>query len=134
MGGPIVYPFNFVNRDGIPLVESSAVTVTTENAVIAISNNAFRFLGDKGLILFRLNQAIPADGAALPVILSWTSNFNQQLRTQPLTLVGGEAATGEQLTGAGVYLIYYNKCSNLLQLMMTFGPTTTVAANTNTGN
>ena len=124
-GATTNYPFNFANRAGIPMIESSNVTVTDTNVVIGIPNRAFRFLNGTGLILFRLNTAIPQDAASLPILLS-SNNF-----TQPLTLVGGVAATGEQLTGPGVYQIYYAKGSNLAQLM-TFGPSTTAAKTENT--
>lgn len=125
-GATTNYPFNFANRNGIPMIESSNVTVTDTNVVINIPNRAFRFLNGTGLILFRLNTAIPEDAATLPILFS-SNNF-----TQPLTLVGGTAATAEQMNNPGVYLIYYAKGSNLMQLM-TFGPTAAAATQT-TGN
>lgn len=113
----IVYPFNFVNRRGIPLVESAGIEVTDTNIVITIANRAFRFLDDRGVFLFRLNQAIPEGSDTLPVIFSWTGFL--QTFTQPLTLIGNNPATEEELEGAGIYLIYYDKTCNLLQLMTT---------------
>lgn len=113
----VVYPYNFVNRRGIPLIESAGVTVNDDNVVITIANRAFRFLDDRGVFLFRLNQAIPEGSDTLPVVFSWTG-FLQSF-TQPLTLVGGANATEEELEGTGVYLIYYDKSCNLLQLMTT---------------
>lgn len=113
------FPFNFVNRRGIPLIESSSVTSDETNAIINISNNAFRFLETRGIFLFRLNTEIPAAAAALPIVFSWTG-WNGQDRTQPLTLVDSAPATATQITGPGVYIIYYDKSANLLQLM-TFG-------------
>ena len=105
------YPYNFSNRNGIPMLESRNITSTTENVTITINNKAFRFLNGKGVILFRLNTAIPSESATLPII------FSSNDETQPLTMVGGDAATGANLAGTGVYLIYYDKCANLLQLM-----------------
>lgn len=125
-GASTNYPFNFANRNGIPMIESNSVSVTDTNVVINIPNRAFRFLNGTGLILFRLNTVIPESAASLPILLA-SNNF-----TQPLTLVGGEAATGEQMSGVGVYQIYYAKCSNTMQLM-TFGPTAAAAANNNNG-
>ena len=125
-GATTNYPFNFANRNGIPMIESANVNVTDTNVVINIPNRAFRFLNGTGLILFRLNTAIPEDAASLPILFS-SNNF-----TQPLTLVGGAAATGEQLTGPGVYQIYYAKSCNLMQLM-TYGPTAAPAVNNNNG-
>lgn len=126
-GATTNYPFNFANRNGIPMIESSNVTVTETNVVINIPNRAFRFLNGTGLILFRLNTAIPEDAATLPILFS-SNNF-----TQPLTLVGGTAATAAQITGPGIYQIYYAKSGNLMQLM-TFGPATDAAKTTETTN
>jgi hypothetical protein len=126
MAGTCVYPFNFVSRRGIPLIESNSAISNGTNVVIAINNGAFRYLNGKGIILFRLNTPIPEDAASLPIVLS--SNGI----TQPLTLVGGEGATAAQLTGIGVYQIYYDKVANVLQLM-TYGVEPTTATNSNNG-
>ena len=114
MFGSTNYPFNFSNRRGIPLIETSSISVTDDNVVINIPNRSFRWLNDKGIILLRLNQAIP-DGTigTLPVLFS-SNDF-----TQPLTNIGGTAITAAQILGAGVYLIYYDKNANLMQMLTT---------------
>lgn len=88
MFGTTNYPFNFSNRRGIPMLESTSVTVTDTNVVFNLPNRAFRGLNDHGIILFRLNQPIP-DGTTetLPIVFS-SNDF-----TQPLTNVGGTAIT-----------------------------------------
>lgn len=108
-GATTNYPFNFANRNGIPMLESSSVTVNDTNVVINIPNRAFRFLNGTGIILFRLNTEITND--TLPIIFS-SNNF-----TQSLTIVGGTNATGANMSGIGIYLIYYDKNSNLMQLL-----------------
>ena len=108
-GATTNYPFNFANRNGIPMIESNSVEITTTNVVINIPNRAFRFLNGTGLLLFRLNTEITND--TLPILFS-SNEF-----TQPLTLVGGVAATGADIASIGVYLIYYDKNSNLMQLI-----------------
>lgn len=110
----VVYPYNFVNRRGIPLIESSGIETTDTQVIINIANRAFRFLDDRGVFLFRLNQ--PIEGT-LPIIFSWTGF--QQTFTQPLTLVGNVEATATNLSESGIYLIYYDKAANVLQLMTT---------------
>lgn len=95
-------------------IGSKSVTTTETNVIIRVSNCAFRGLDRYGVVLFRLNTAIPTDAADLPILIC--SNGTQL----PLTLVGGAAATAAQLTGVGVYLIYFNKCCGELQLL-TFG-------------
>ena len=112
MFGSTRYPINFCNRNGIPMLESNSVTVGTDSVVITLPNRAFRWLNDKGVVLFRLNQPIPEGTTeTLPVVFS-SNDF-----TQPLTNVGGTAITVAQVTGTGVYLIYYDKNANLMQLL-----------------
>ena len=108
-GATTNYPFNFANRNGIPMIESTSVDITTTNVVINIPNRAFRFLNGTGLLLFRLNTEITND--TLPIIFS-SNEF-----TQPFTLIGGVAATGADISSPGIYLIYYDKNANLMQLI-----------------
>ena len=110
-GATTNYPFNFSNRLGIPMIESTSVTVADDQVVIGIPNRAFRFLNGTGLILFRLNTAIPATGAALPIV------FSSNAFTQPVTITNGDAATDTQFAGTGVYLLYYAKDANLMQVI-----------------
>lgn len=122
-GATTNYPFNFANRFGFPMIESANVTVNTNDVVIGIPRRAFRMLNNNGVILFRLNTALPEGAGTLPILFA-SNEF-----TQPLTLIGGTAATAEQLTGAGIYFIYYDKSCNLLQLMTT-GPAAATTQNT----
>lgn len=108
-------PFPYSNRAGIPLIESRSVTSDGTNAIITIANNTFVRLADKGVILLRVNVAIPTDAATLPIVIS--SNGE----TRPLTLAGGANATAAEITGIGVYQIFYNKRENVLQLMTVGG-------------
>jgi hypothetical protein len=108
------------------MIESTGVNVTDTAVVITIPGNAFRYLNSRGLILFKLNAAIPESAATLPIRFS-SGNF-----TQPLTLVGGAAATGAQMNGQGVYQIYYAKCSSTMQLL-TYGVTAATEATASTG-
>ena len=88
MFGTTNYPFNFSNRRGIPMLESTSVTVTADNVVLNLPNRAFRWLNSKGVILFRLNQSIPeGTTGTLPVVFS-SNDFTQQL-----TNIGGTAIT-----------------------------------------
>lgn len=111
MVGTTNYPGNFSNVRGIPMIASVSVEVTADNAVIGIPRRAFRGLADSGIFAFRLTQEIPSGGAALPVVFS-SSEF-----LQTLTTVGGTAATGAQVTPAGIYLIWYDKCASSMQLL-----------------
>jgi len=110
-GATTNYPFNFANRNGIPMIESSAVTITDTNVVITLPNRVFRALSANGVVAFRLNVAIPTGGDALPIIFS-SNSF-----TQPLTVKGGTEAVGTDLVGPGVYLIWYDKNANQMQIL-----------------
>ena len=48
---------------------------------------------------------------ALPILFE-SSDF-----TQPLTVIGGTSATASEMSGTGIYLIYYDKSNNTLQLL-----------------
>lgn len=112
MNGSTNFPYNFSNVRGIPMIASSSIEVTADNVVVNIPNRAFRGLANSGVVAFKLTQDIPSGGEALPVIFS-SSDF-----TQPLTVAGGANATGSSFSGIGVYLIWYDKSSNTLQLLM----------------
>ncbi len=106
------YPFNYCNRGGIPKIEVNTVTVSDNNVALTLPNNTFRFLASSGIILLRLNQPIPTGTTAtLPVVLS-VNEF-----TQALTNIGGTPITVAELPGAGVYVVYYDKDANLMQLL-----------------
>lgn len=118
MFGSTLYPFNFCNRRGIPMIETTSITVGTDNVVLNLPDRVFRYLNDKGIVLLRLNQAIPTGTTTtLPIVFS-ANDF-----TQPLTNVGGGAITVAQIPATGVYMIYYDKDANLMQLLTTQIPT-----------
>ncbi|WP_173431803.1 hypothetical protein [Sharpea azabuensis] len=88
MFGSTRYPFNFCNRNGIPMLEASSITVNTDNVVIQLPNRAFRGLNQRGIILLKLNQTVPTGTTeTLPILFS-ANDF-----TQALTNVGGTAIT-----------------------------------------
>jgi hypothetical protein len=71
-------------------------------------------LNEKGIALIRLNQAIPTGTTeTLPIVFS-ANDF-----TQPLTNVGGTEITVAQIPATGVYMVYYDKDSNTMQLLTT---------------
>ena len=111
------FPFPYSNRAGIPLVEANTVTSDGTNVIITIANNVFARLADRGVLLLRVNTTIPSDADALPIVISTNGE------SRPLVLAGGANATATQITGPGVYQIFYSKRANVLQLM-TFGEPT----------
>lgn len=114
MFGSTRYPFNFANRNGIPMIETTGVTVGTDNVILTLPNRVFRWLNNKGIALLRINQSIPTGTTeTLPIV------FSSNDYTQPLVNVTGDAITVAQIPSTGVYLVYYDKDSNLMQLLTT---------------
>lgn len=105
-------PFFFCNKRGIPRLEVTAVTVTTTNVVLGLSNNAFRFLEDSGLVLIRISSAIPTGTTGtLPVVFQSNDAF------QPITNVGSVPLTAADIPSTGIYLFYYDKNTKLMQIL-----------------
>ena len=105
------YPFQYININGIPTLEVRRITVTTTTVDFQFNpdtdRNPFR-----GLLLIYMPEAIPeGTTATLPIRFSMAGN------TQNLTLAGGADATVADLDGTGVYLVYYDRVANILQLI-----------------
>lgn len=54
------YPFQYVNRRGIPVLKTTGVTAETTGVVFSFPNHAFANSWYRGLVLVELAQAIPA--------------------------------------------------------------------------
>lgn len=111
MFGTTNFPYNYSNHIGIPMIGSTNVEVNDANVIISIPRNVFRRFPNSGIIIFKLNQNIPISGSTLPILMS-SGGF-----TQAVTLNGGAAATGANMLSSGIYLIWYDKRSSLLQLL-----------------
>jgi hypothetical protein len=108
----MINPFFFSNRRGVPKVDVQSVTVTDTNVQFLLPNNAFRFLPDNGLVLIRIGVAIPTGTTAtLPLV------FSSNESTQVITDVGGTELTAADIPSTGVYLFFYDKSANLMQLL-----------------
>lgn len=108
----MINPFFFSNRRGVPKVDVQSVTVTDTNVQFLLPNNAFRFLPDNGLVLIRIGVAIPTGTTAtLPLV------FSSNESTQVITDVGGAELTAADIPSTGVYLFFYDKSANLMQLL-----------------
>lgn len=107
-----VYPFFFCNRNGVPKLDVTGITVNTEQIIFNLANNAFRFLPENGLLLVRIQSEIPTGTTdTLPVV------FQSNGVTQAITNVGGVALTAADIPSSGIYLFFYDKSTNLIQLL-----------------
>lgn len=108
IANPIFY---YANRVGIPRIESQSVTVGTSDVAFSFSSDIRFSRNYSGLVLVKLNQSIPTGTTTtLPVVFTSTVGG-----AKPLTGKGGAAVTVADITGTGIYLVYYE--NGTLQLM-----------------
>lgn len=108
----MINPFYFSNRSGVPKIDVQGINVTDTRVEFSLPTNAFRFLPENGLVLIRIGVAIPTGTTAtLPVV--FTSNDS----VQALTDVGAAEITAADIPSTGVYLFFYDKTGNIMQLL-----------------
>lgn len=105
------FPYQYANINGIPCIKTQSVIVS-DTAV------TFKFAPDfdgrpfRGLILVYISDEIPAGTATtLPV------QFSMAGVTSNLTLAGGANVTVADLPGTGIYLVYFDRWADTLQLV-----------------
>ena len=105
------FPYQYVNINGIPTIKSQSVVVS-DTAV------TFKFAPDfdlrpfRGLVLVYLSEAIPeGTTTTLPVQLSMAGI------TSNVTVAGGTGVTVADLPGTGIYLVYFDRWADTLQLI-----------------
>jgi len=108
-----VWPFQYVNQRGIPTIKSQSVTVS-ETSVDFKFNPDWNSRPFRGLLLVYISEAVP-DGTTttLPI------RFSMAGTTSNVTVAGGTNLTVADLPGVGVYLFYYDRFSDTLQLLNT---------------
>ena len=112
------FPWQYVNIRGIPSIQARSVSVS-DTSVDFKFNPDWNSRPFRGLLLVYLAEAIP-DGTTgtLPV------RFSMAGTTSNLTLPGGANVTAADLPGTGVYLVYFDRFSDTLQLLSTLPPAT----------
>ena len=105
------FPWQYVNINGIPTIKTRAVVVSDTGVT-------FKFAPDfdgwpfRGLILVYISEAIPAGTTpTLPV------QFSMAGTTSNVTVAGGAAVTVADLPGTGIYLVYFDRWADTLQLI-----------------
>ncbi len=101
-------PFIMANRNGIPRIEATGVSISTTAVTFNFQRNAFYNRNFAGLIIFRL-PVYTAPATAVPII------FNTDGETQSVTTLDGANVTSAELNKAGVYLAFYD--GSTLQLL-----------------
>lgn len=113
-GGSMILPaYINVNAGGIPTLRSLSVTVTSANVQFDFNNHRNVGRPYRGLLIVNLAQAIPSGTTTTLPIVFTTSGSNEQalvgLNNTPITVA--------QITGTGVYLLWYESTTNTLQLI-----------------
>lgn len=108
-----VWPFQYVNQRGIPTIKSQSVAVS-ETSVDFKFNPDWNSRPFRGLLLVYISEAVPAGTTTtLPI------RFSMAGTTSNVTVAGGANLTVADLPGVGVYLFYYDRFSDTLQLLNT---------------
>lgn len=102
-----------VNRGGIPAISSLSVNVTTTEVQFDFNNHRNIGTPFRGLLIVRLNQAIPA-GTTTTLPIVFTSGGGN---AQKLTGYNGADITVSQIPGTGIYLCWFEHSTNTLQLL-----------------
>lgn len=105
------WPYQYTNINGIPAIQSRGVKVTADAVNFTFrpdwDRNPFR-----GLILVNIVDEIPSGtDTSLPITFTMAGN------TSNVTVAGGANLTVADFSGTGVYLVYYDRFSNVLQLI-----------------
>lgn len=106
-------PFLFMsNRNGIPRIATTGVSVGTTQVTFTVPSNNTFYNNFNGLILFKMDQEIPAGTTdTLPIAL--TSNAG----TKEVTVLGGGEWTVADFQ-TGIHLMYFESVSGTLQLLV----------------
>ena len=102
-----------VNQAGIPALSSTAVTVTANDVRFDFRNHRNVGRPFAGIVAVRLNQAIP-DGAATTLPIVFTTEGGNAAN---LTTTGGANVTVADFEGVGIYLIWVESQSGVVQLL-----------------
>ena len=106
------YPFQYVNRRGIPVLKTTGIAVNTADVVFSFPNHAFANSWYRGIVLVELAQVVPTGTTGtLPVL------FENNGQTKNLTTYNGANVTVSDIPGTGVFQLWYDKQTDTLQLM-----------------
>ena len=105
------FPYQYINVNGIPTIKTQAVVVS-DTAV------TYKFAPDfdgrpfRGLILVYISEPIPeGTTTTLPV------QFSMAGTTSNVTTAGGANVTVADLPGVGIYLVYFDRSADTLQVL-----------------
>lgn len=131
------FPVNRVNRRGIAVLPTIGITVDTTATTVTYQLCPWRWrqLCNEGLFILRVANAAPASAAAYTVQISTSSSSSNTTATTTTshTLLNGSGTpmTSAEIINGNRYLVYYNKCDGIFQVVNHI-PATAAAATTAT--
>lgn len=104
------FPYQYSNINGIPRIKARRVTVNADTVDFGFNpdwdRNPF-----SGILIVYLTDLPEGTTETLPV------RFNMAGNTLNVTLAGGVNATVADLPNPGVFLVFYDRIDNILQLI-----------------
>ena len=105
------FPWQYVNIRGVPTIKAQSVTVS-DTSVDFKFNPDWNSRPFRGLLLVYLPDEIPAGTTT-----TFPIRFSMAGTTSNVTVAGGANLTVADLPGVGVYLFYYDRFSDILQVL-----------------
>lgn len=105
-------PYQYINRNGIPTIKSTGVTIGTDAVTFSFKSDTSYGNPFRGLLLVYLADTITS-GTTTTLPIKFTSNAG----TKTVTTKGGSNWTVADVTGEGVYLFYYDRIADTLQII-----------------
>ena len=107
----LVFPgYYWSNKAGIPRVQSTRVTVGTDDVEFYFDGNRLFSETYSGLVVVKVEQEIASGTTTtLPIV------FNSTNGKQNVTTYNSANITVADWSGTGIYLMYYDRTTNTLQ-------------------
>lgn len=102
----------FVNSRGIPTIESTGETLTTEGETFTFNSHPFVHSNFQGLIIVKISGTATAPSTAVPIYFTTNGVPNS---TVGVYSAAGTAITTSTWSGDGVYLFFYDRDTNILR-------------------
>lgn len=101
------YPIRYSGR----IIETTAVEVATTAVIFKLPNNAFLYAAPRGVMPISIKQDLPSGTTTTLSVL-----FETNGQTQGVSVPGGDNLTAADIA-KGVYLFYYDKAGDVLQIL-----------------
>lgn len=102
------------NRLGIPCIQSKAVSVTSSAVVFTFNAHPQVNAYFQGIIAVKISNEFTAPTTAVKVQFATEGVANS---TRDLVGVGGDSIMSDDWNGTGIYLCFYDRSSEKLQLL-----------------